>query len=86
MTIAVSKEPLLTFVVHELLPGSEPGTLAMRWPEPDSPTVFSLQPDGSIQTRPEAEIGAWESGKRVGDKLIFRADQAVKVFAIVEGV
>lgn len=73
-------------VYDDLLPGSEPGTFALIYPTAGGNTVFSLQPDGSIQTRPKAQIGPWESGTKKGDKLVFRTEGAVKIFGLTEGV
>jgi hypothetical protein len=56
----------------------------MYWPAGQTVTVFSLQPDGSIETR--TAVGPWETGKKVGDKLVFVNGSAVKVFGLVEGV
>jgi len=85
--IAVTKDPLLDFVLFDtLIPTSEPDRFAMYWPQGQTETVVSLQPDGRLETRPAAAVGPWESGKKVGDKLVFVTDQAVKVFGLIEGL
>lgn len=85
--IAVSKDPLIEFVAHEqLLPGCEAETFALRWPNPNSDTVLSLQPDGTLETRPATAIGPWESAKKKDGKLVFRSEGAVKVFSLIEDI
>jgi len=53
--------------------------------------VFSLQPDGSIQTRAITQVGAWESSHPVtaGDREIYfvtenaeKTQRAMKVFGL----
>jgi hypothetical protein len=43
----------------QFVPGNQPGTVAVKV---GADTVLSIQPDGSIQTRPVNKIGPWESG------------------------
>ena len=81
--IAVTKEPLLDFVVDALVSTADPVRFALYWPVGQKVTVFSLQPDGTIETRPVTAIGPWETGKKVGDKLVFVTGEAVKVFALI---
>ena len=33
--------------------------------------VLSVQPDGSLQTRPADQVGPWEKGTRDGSRLVF---------------
>lgn len=92
----VAKQPLLAFVVFDaLLPGSLPDTYALPWneakgePDPSSDRVFSLQKDGTVQTRSnvlnvEGGIREWESGQIIGDKLVFNTEgAAIKVFGLI---
>ena len=75
----------LTKVYDELIANAD-GTFALIYPTPGGQTVFSLQPDGSIQTRPKTTIGPWESGYKKDGKLVFRTEGAAKVYGLVEGV
>lgn len=83
--IAFATAPILVWERGDLLPGNEAGTVAVRWPK-DSDTVLSVQPDGSYQTRPDTAIGAWESAKKVGDKLVYRIVDKVYVIPLIEGL
>jgi hypothetical protein len=98
---AVTKTPLADFVLFAALePGRHPDTYALPWNEalgeidPDSRRVFSLQADGSIQTRERKPyvadgdgIGDWESGKIVDDNLlVFRTGKHIKVFGLIKDV
>ncbi len=83
---AVSQTPLFLFNHAAVIPLSN-GQKALRWNQTTqqvdagSSRVFSLQPNGTIQDRPDTAIGAWESGTVEGDRLIFRVEQARAVFA-----
>ena len=102
---AVTKEPLSDFVLFETLEkGMSTGTVALPWreikdaagnviggvPDPASDRVFSLQKDGTIQTRARNrdEIRQWESGRIVDDKLLVFVTEgvALKVFGVIRGV
>lgn len=39
-------------------------------------TVLSVQPDGSIQTRPHGTAGPWERALLKGDRLVYEAGGA----------
>ena len=60
---------------------------AVMWPR-GSNTVLSVQPDGSLQTRPKANIGPWESGRLFGDKLVFddSAYPSPYAFTVINGL
>lgn len=81
---AVSTTPIFTFD-HRCVIHHGDGTKSLRWSagatSPDAADVFSLQPDGSVQTRPDTQIGEWEKGKVEGDRLVFRTGDARAVFA-----
>jgi hypothetical protein len=83
---AASNVPLFTFDHRSVIHNAD-GTKSLRWnqaeyrTDPTSPEVFSLQPDGSVQTRPDSAIGPWEKGKVSGDRLIFTTQDARAVFA-----
>ena len=77
-------QPILVFTsALELVPGAFDGTVAVLV---DQDNVLSVQPDGTFQTRPRTNIGAWESAKQVGDKLVYQPDGKVYVVPIVEGL
>lgn len=46
------------------------GTCHVVWPR-GSDTVLSMQPDGTLQTRPSDAVGAWETARIVSDGLVF---------------
>ncbi len=82
--MAVSTTPIEVFDHASVIDNAD-GTKSLRWglggTDPNSKAVFSLQPDGTVQTRPDSAIGAWEKGKVEGDRLVFRTDKARAVFA-----
>jgi len=47
------------------------GEFTVRYPA-DADTVLSIQPDGSVQTRPHGTTGAYERCRRNGTSLAFR--------------
>lgn len=84
--MAVSSVPLFTFD-HRAVITNPDGSISLRWnlagmcTDHTKTEVYSLQPDGSVQTRPDSAIGAWERGVIQGDRLVFKTDQARAVFA-----
>jgi hypothetical protein len=48
------------------------GTVTMTYPA-GSDTVASLQPDGTLATRPAGTAGPWECASRVPGGLLFRS-------------
>ena len=84
--MAVSAVPLFTFDHAAVIHHSD-GTKSLRWnlaaqrTDAKSTRVFSLQPDGSIQDRPDTAIDIWEKGRVEGDRLIFKTEGARAVFA-----
>jgi hypothetical protein len=82
--MAVSSVPMFTFD-HAAVISHGDGKKSLRWhagaTDAQSSQVFSLQPDGSIQTRPDTQIGDWEKGTVEGDRLVFRVGDARAVFA-----
>lgn len=84
--MAVSTTPLFTFD-HAAVIHNPDGTKSIRWnltgqhADAKAKRVFSLQPDGSFQDRPDDKIDVWEKGKVEGDRLVFRTDSARAVFA-----
>ena len=81
--IAYATQPILAFKTGDLISGSLPDTFAVLL---DDDNVLSVQPDGSYQTRPRATLGAWESARKVGDKLVYLSDGQVHVVPIIEGL
>lgn len=84
--MAVSTVPLFTFN-HKAVIHNDDGTKSLRWSkftgtvDAASDRVFSLQPDGSFDDRPDTAIDIWEKGHVEGDRLVFRTEDARAVFA-----
>jgi hypothetical protein len=84
--MAVSSTPLFVFD-HAAVIHNADGTKAIRWnlaekrADASKTRVFSLQPNGTIEDRPDTEIKGWESGTVEGDRLVFRVEGARAVFA-----
>lgn len=75
--------PMLEFKSGNLIDLGN-GNVAVEWP--DSTTVLSVQPNGTFETRPRTAIGAWETAKKVGNKLVYKPDGKVYVLALMEGI
>lgn len=83
MSILFTETPILgPWLEGSLIPGQNPGSVALLWPHPE--TVLSVQPDGTYQTRSCDAIGAWESARRIGDKLIYESGGNVWVIPFIE--
>ena len=83
MSILFTETPILgPWLEGSLIPGQNPGSVALLWPHPE--TVLSVQPDGTYQTRSRDAIGAWESARRVGDKLVYLSGGKFFIIPIVE--
>lgn len=84
--MAVSQTVLFTFD-HAAVIHNADGTKSLRWDkaarrtDANSKRVFSLQPDGAYDDRPDTEIGPWEKGIVKGDRLIFSVELARATFA-----
>jgi hypothetical protein len=84
--MAVSNQPLFVFDARSVIHNAD-GTKSLRWDlakgqtDPASKYVFSLQPDGRVEVRPDTAIGIWERGVVEGDRLVFRVESARAVFA-----
>ena len=86
--MAVSHRPLLEFD-HAAVIHNDDGTKSLRWHITENRTdatskfVFSLQPNGTYDFRPDTKIDIWEKGHVEGDRLVFRTENARAVFAWV---
>lgn len=82
---AISTTPLLEFS-HDAVIDRGNGKVAVRWNkalkrvDPSSDRVFSLQPNGDWDDRPDTAIAAWETGTIDGDRVVFQTEGARAVF------
>ena len=76
---AISAKPLdIQFVTFDHLNKNSDGTVTASYRDG---TVISVQPDGSIQSRPAGSNGAYERAIVAGDKIIYRPVHLPLVFA-----
>lgn len=84
--MAASTVPLFTFD-HAAVIHHADGTKSLRWnlakgcTDASSKRVFSLQPNGAIEDRPDTAIDIWEKGVIEDRELVFRTEKAIAVFA-----
>lgn len=71
----MSNQPASICIAESDLVASQyPGRCTVRSQVPDS--RVSILPDGTVSSRPNStEIGPWELAYRVGNKLVWKADQ-----------
>jgi len=79
-------EQKATFVLHrrDLIPHpSRAGYFTCRYPK-GADTVMSVQPSGTVETRPAGTAGAWETLKDDGTRAVFEeVDDATYAFPLV---
>ena len=82
--IGMSDKPLdITFIARERLNKGPNGTAIVV---NSDGTIVSVQPDGSIQSRPAGTAGPYETAKIDGNKLVYHSGGHIYAFALLNEV
>ena len=82
--IGMSDKPLdITFIARERLNKGPNGTAIVV---NGDGTVVSVQPDGSVQSRPAGTAGPYETATVVGDKLVYHSGGHIYAFALLSSI